>query len=1118
RCTKPDVCTCLFGYTGDTCDVACATATVTPTAAESVAADRATCLSCHTQHPPAATASFCSPLHARDAALARRGLPCSQPLRAVQPGQLPLGFNRLLPCKPCQCNGHSDFCLPDTGQGCDCQNNTRTSCAQTATSAAASSSAPCARISIRASLTDGRQCYHKMGVNNYFCLDYRHSQKACGVPDPPATLPTGRTLFFQVNPGFLNIDVRLFVDIIRGAADLYLALSDRTFVVNNTVDANGSGPICIDYQAAATLPRQPDGRRRQPSSATRPVLSDRVLEVSANPYLTYVSLPVSGSILIVRNATRRVLITIPCQSYEFSLNKFYLVVQGVSTDVNVSGIVFFRQDQNHINLLVFFSMARQAHSRRVARQRRERERQSIGGKAVSVGHAGLVNPVCLEPLVTGAAGKAGQAAALCTVLIQLPHPQPGGSFCPRIGARVDPRSGALISSLSRLTSSPASAGLSSPTMRKLPRPPPTPRFVVEDGERDEAVELATPSGDVHRRTGWGWGSWMSTVHRAAAWPALPAAPVTSGSRHTGFTSPAWLLSVVAHGRISLTLPNGLAAIDCRSRSLRCLATPPAVRLASLPSQHNQAEQEEEAGEEHGEEHQQVDVVLVLTEEHNARHVDVCGDSLHYQVEFVQRELVALARNGDEDAPGGISHNQDAARHRQAHGLALTSRTRSDRTGGSLTTLRRRLRPSGWPWQRCRCLIIDADQIGPEAIGVYGVVHHECAVRQRQPNLEEEGPPSRQSGGRVGHSAGLLAVPVVQAEVVVDAHLVVALPAVRRLARIEIRAHGALLLAAALVAVCAAGSGVVLAVAALPRVRQAEIRVPVALAGLAGQQAVEAEPVVAPAALLASGCPQCCLRILEWRVAHADGIVNRRSLLDPAEVAAINRKSIRPIRVLQSVSFIQAHTRECPLHTWLQGRHAWPERASPACSGEQNWQWLPRVLFCGRDRQVARSAGDGPAGAVGVTVAVAGNVAGVARQPLPPNGLDEQPDKTPAAPLPAGESGAPATAAAAGQARIAGRSEFVATRCRFKAGHKAPSQSEAAETFKWSNLPQGLRLDTAAHEGGWQAEAAALAARLEQAQPRLPDLEAATELATLVQAPPADDLPAWAASCSVLRQP
>uniref|UniRef100_A0A1I8FPW5 EGF-like domain-containing protein n=1 Tax=Macrostomum lignano TaxID=282301 RepID=A0A1I8FPW5_9PLAT len=559
RCTKPDVCTCLFGYTGDTCDVACDCNGHSNCAGPSPA-DRATCLSCHNNTRGSTLPVLLSAARrGRGPPLARRACPAASTriglidffllMAATSAGSnrdrlltMPSAWAAMATlraaaassaagattgsastaCCPLQAlpvQRALDFCLPDTGQGCDCQNNTRTSCTDRDQRCREQQCAVCARISIRASLRTAGSATTRWASTHYFCLDYRHSQKACGV-----------------NPGFLNIDVRLFVDIIRGAADLYLALSDRTFVVNNTVDANGfwSNLVSIDYQAAATVAKAtrrskaPSQRRQRP-----PVLSDRVLEVSANPYLTYVSLPVSGSILIVRNATRRVLITIPCQSYEFSLNKFYLVVQGVSTDVNVSGIVFFRQDQNHINLLVFFSMffscffllfglvvlawkARQAHSRRVARQRRERERQSMAARpfgrvrlilpcaTTDSSHAGLVNPVCLEPLVTGAAGKAGQAAALCTVLIQLPHPQPGGSFClgsalvltrglaPFLHGRAARASSAnssfsliisLISSLSRLTSSPASRGLSSPTMRKLPRAAANAEIVVEDGER-----------------------------------------------------------------------------------------------------------------------------------------------------------------------------------------------------------------------------------------------------------------------------------------------------------------------------------------------------------------------------------------------------------------------------------------------------------------------------------------------------------------------------------------------------------------------------------------------------------------------------------------------------------
>uniref|UniRef100_A0A1I8F5G5 EGF-like domain-containing protein n=1 Tax=Macrostomum lignano TaxID=282301 RepID=A0A1I8F5G5_9PLAT len=451
----------------DTCDVAC-DCNGHSNCARSVAR-RPSHLPVLPHNTRGSHCQFCSPLHAGAPPLARRACPAASNFSWIQQGpsiddavcmgcdgntegsrceqcsrgNYRLGFKPPAALQALPVQRALGFLPAGHGQGCDCQNNTRTSCTDR--------DQRCARAAVR-------RCYHKMGVNNYFCLDYRHSQKACGVPDPPATLPTGRTLFFQTS--------------FAAPADLYLALSDRTFVVNNTVDANGfwSNLVSIDYQAAATLPRQPDGRRRRRSVVSDPpVLSDRVWKT-------------------------RTTSTCWC-SFSMFFSCFFLL----------------------FGLVVLAWKARQAHSRRVARQRRERERQSMAARRspCGAGEPGVPG----EPLVTGAAGKAGQARALCTVLIiqlPLPHPQPGGSFCLGSALVLNPRSGAVFArqSARRLISKPSSAlinqphqqpqqthqqpglpaGCSSPTMRKLPRPPPTRDCCCEDGERDEAVELATPSG------------------------------------------------------------------------------------------------------------------------------------------------------------------------------------------------------------------------------------------------------------------------------------------------------------------------------------------------------------------------------------------------------------------------------------------------------------------------------------------------------------------------------------------------------------------------------------------------------------------------------------------------
>uniref|UniRef100_A0A1I8JNK6 EGF-like domain-containing protein n=1 Tax=Macrostomum lignano TaxID=282301 RepID=A0A1I8JNK6_9PLAT len=447
--TKPDVCTCLFGSHRRHLPTLPAHCNGHSNCAGPSPADRATCLSCH-NNTRGSHCQFCSSAaRGRDAASGQACLPCSQPcaratLRAAAAssgsprGNYRLGFNRLLPCKPCQCNGHSDFCLPDTGQGCRLARTTpEHSCTDPRP-------ARCRRAAVRRvrgflfGQAYGRpaQCYHKMGVNNYFCLDYRHSQKACGVPDrPPLCLLGGPLLLPGETPASSTSTSRLFVDIIRGAADLYLRAVSRPHIrVNNTVDANGfwSNLVSIDYQAAGGNVAKATRRSKAPlavSSATRPVLSDRVLEVSANPYLTYVSLrrlsgqhPDSEKCHQARPHHHSV------PELRVLAEQFYL---GVSTDVNVSGIVFLPSGPEphqpagvllHVSSSCFFllfapgcaglegSPARTAG--RVVGQRRNRERQSMAARPF-VAMRGCVNPAVLEPLVhRELAGKAGQAAAL----------------------------------------------------------------------------------------------------------------------------------------------------------------------------------------------------------------------------------------------------------------------------------------------------------------------------------------------------------------------------------------------------------------------------------------------------------------------------------------------------------------------------------------------------------------------------------------------------------------------------------------------------------------------------------------------------------------------------------
>ena len=61
--------------------------------------------------------------------------------------------------------------------------------------------------------TNGHQCYRQMQVDLEYCLD-PNSQTDC-LHDPVALLP-GRTVFYAVQPKYLNVDIRITIDVTQG--------------------------------------------------------------------------------------------------------------------------------------------------------------------------------------------------------------------------------------------------------------------------------------------------------------------------------------------------------------------------------------------------------------------------------------------------------------------------------------------------------------------------------------------------------------------------------------------------------------------------------------------------------------------------------------------------------------------------------------------------------------------------------------------------------------------------------------------------------------------------------------------------------------------------------------
>ena len=68
---------------------------------------------------------------------------------------------------------------------------------------------------------DGHQCFRQMNVNREYCFD-PYTQKDCTrTPEP---LIYGRTVFFAVQPKYVNVDIRVTIDVTVGGRFTFLTI------------------------------------------------------------------------------------------------------------------------------------------------------------------------------------------------------------------------------------------------------------------------------------------------------------------------------------------------------------------------------------------------------------------------------------------------------------------------------------------------------------------------------------------------------------------------------------------------------------------------------------------------------------------------------------------------------------------------------------------------------------------------------------------------------------------------------------------------------------------------------------------------------------------------------
>ncbi|KAM6111677.1 LOW QUALITY PROTEIN: multiple epidermal growth factor-like domains protein 8 [Phoenicopterus ruber ruber] len=249
-------------------------------------------------------------------------------------------------CTKCQCNGHADTCNELDGTGCPCQNNTETGSCQ-GTSPADKKDCykqQCAkcRDSFHGHPVGGQQCYRLMAVEQEYCLDPT-SQSNCFHQPQLQHLGPGRTVLFGVQPKFTNVDIRITLDVTFGGVDLFVSTAYDTFAVD--VDP-ATGRHVVRLQTP------------HPAAGASAANATRLREERAGGLVTYLTVREAAAALVVRGVRDRLVLTYPHALHPLKSSRFYLLLLGVGGPRGgpSQGLLFFRQDQAHIDLFVFFSV------------------------------------------------------------------------------------------------------------------------------------------------------------------------------------------------------------------------------------------------------------------------------------------------------------------------------------------------------------------------------------------------------------------------------------------------------------------------------------------------------------------------------------------------------------------------------------------------------------------------------------------------------------------------------------------------------------------------------------------------------------------------------------------
>lgn len=163
---------------------------------------------------------------------------------------------------------------------------------------------------------DGHQCYKQLTVDSKMCFDAKpignctlalvfFFYKKCVVDEckmKPKPLHPGEMVFFAIQPRFMNVDIRIVIDVTQGEVNVFMSTHEDTYLAF----PNTSLIMDDKYNPHYNGSRKTD---------------DTILEMDASGLRTYITIKQPKTILTVRGLKDRLVITLPEVQTTFHIRK-----------------------------------------------------------------------------------------------------------------------------------------------------------------------------------------------------------------------------------------------------------------------------------------------------------------------------------------------------------------------------------------------------------------------------------------------------------------------------------------------------------------------------------------------------------------------------------------------------------------------------------------------------------------------------------------------------------------------------------------------------------------------------------------------------------------------------